>query len=416
MATIAKHEKLSGQSDLPSPPLSPSITLRQIWQTLKEYFGDGYVEGSSPLRFRVHLCETEKPAPTDNVFYGVHIEEDDMALFNSMGATTKPSCTCKGMAAVISHIDAYLETHEIVSSTAKGAYGIYSRKDEIVPEETCMYTMRDSLQWWIHWLGGLNREAHFWLQMYVGFSTIPDDLLIPPTHLVDGTFRYLGHTVHEMFDGMKAQGVSAADCEYMYMCLLREYVVQYLEKVDDGLRRILLEKMIVMAQFRIISGNTPGCAIAILAARGIAFIGSENEKTLDIVAEMGSYGDALSLDMAKEATGILQGEPTESVAGKDRALLSAELRWLHARCNAILDAQDGGEYMKRYATSGFHFVPTMDRYLERHDLKRRKMTPQMQELLETHYRVGPSVPVLAETTSSGGKKKRLSKILNLIRG
>lgn len=392
MAVDPYDEKsTSGKVPAPPPTLPKEYSLKQIWQTLKEYFGDGYVPGSAPLRFRVHICETAKPAPTDNLFFGVHIDEDAMPLFGPLGAATKPPCTCADMAAVVRRMDSFIDA-ALPSDHAADAYGIYSRKDDASAEDTCVYAMRDVVQWWVHWHGPLDRAHHYWKQIYVGFSTIADDLLIPPQHLADGTFRFLGHTVHDVLAGLQhAEGLSAADCEWLYMSLLREFVLQYLEKVDPGLRELLLERTVVMSQFRTISANTPGGAVALLAARGLPLLGGDDEASLDEVVEMAAYGDALSMDMTKEALGVLQGEPTETVAGADRGLLNAELRWTYARCIGILDSHDGGKYVRRYATSGMHFVPTMDRYQERFSLKRRKLTVPMQEMV-ANYTVGCSVP------------------------
>lgn len=385
MAADPYKARLAGRGlSTSSSPALEGITLKEIWQTLKNYFGDGYVPGSAPFRFKVHLCETVKPPPTENLFFGVHIDEDAMPLFGPLGAAIKPPCSCAGIAAVVRRIDTFIDTAS-PSVHAAPVYSIYSRKDDATPEDTCVYAMRDVLQWWVHWHGPLDLARHYWKHIYVGFSTIPDDLLIPPQHLVDGTFRFLGHTVHEMLAGLQHnEGMTTADCEYLYMSLLCEFVVQYLEKVDPGLRELLLEKTLVMSQFRSISANTRGCAAVLLAARGLQFLGGEDEASLDEVAEMAAYGDALSMDMTKEALGLLQGEPTETVAGTDRALLNAELRWTYARCIAILDAHNNGVFLRRFATSGMHFVPIMDRYQERLSLKRRKLTKQMQARIATY--------------------------------
>lgn len=76
------HEELT----LAYSPARQIMTLQEIWQTLKDYFGDGYIRHSVPFRFNVHLCETHKvPVHNDNVFLGVQIDKDMMPLFGSLG-------------------------------------------------------------------------------------------------------------------------------------------------------------------------------------------------------------------------------------------------------------------------------------------------------------------------------------------
>lgn len=120
---------------------------------------------------------------------------------------------------------------------------------------------------------------------------------------------------------MRAEGVSAEDCLYMKMCVWRQYFAQYIEKADPDLRSLLIERIHLMSQFRIISANTHDCAAALLAARDVALEDKHND-----AIEMSAYGDALSMELAKEALGLLQGEPTEATAGRERGRLKAELR------------------------------------------------------------------------------------------
>ncbi|KAJ6490042.1 hypothetical protein C8R45DRAFT_826551 [Mycena sanguinolenta] len=353
---------------LPSPP--QRLTLKQIWETLKNYFGDGYTIHSAPFRFNVHLCETQRvPVENDNIFFGVNIDEDMMPLFGSLGETVKPPCTCEGMAA------------------------IFSRKDEASVEETCAYVMRDAVQWWVQWHDGSLARRDYWKHLYIGAATAFDDVLVPPEHLVDGTFRFLGHTMSDMSAGMISEGMSAENARYMEMCLWRECFAQYVEKIDPAIRELLIEKTHVMTQFHVISANVHGCAAALLAARGVAFDGVSDE-----AVEMAAYGDCLSMNLIKEALGIMKGEPTETTAGRDRDRLQAELRWMYSRTMNQLDTHELAKYLKKYASAGLHFVSLDDRYQERVEGRRRRMlTPQMRALIAS-YTVGPSGPVHVEAS------------------
>ncbi|KAJ6471402.1 hypothetical protein C8R45DRAFT_874953 [Mycena sanguinolenta] len=352
--------------------------MKQIWQTLKDYFGDGYISRSAPFRFNVHLCETQRVPANDNIFFGVNIDEEVMPLFGSLGEAVKPPCTCEDMAALCCHID------DLVDKTVK---------DEASVEDTCTYAMRDALQWWVHWHDGTLARKDYWKHLYIAIATVCDDILVPPEHLVDGTFRFLGHSVTDVVAGMRSEGVSDEAVRYMEMSLWRSCFAQYVEKIDPKIRNLLLEKTLIMSQFHVAGANTHGSAVALLAARGITFDGVRDE-----AVEMAAYGDCFSMDLAKEALGIMKGEPTEITAGRDRNQLNAELRWTYARIMNQLDMHDVSKYLRRHASSGFHFVPLDDRYQERVEGRRRRvLTPQMQALIAS-YTVGPSGPLYIEAS------------------
>lgn len=351
------------QSNLSSPPLKadspslsqPSISMKLIWQTLKTYFGDGAIARSSPIRFNTHFCDLKRQQTTnENIHYGVEINEDAMPLFSAFGDTCAPPCSCEDVQELCRHIEDYIET---VPTTHTGDYSLHTGKGDVSVEEACAYTMRDAMHWWIHWQGKL--DGHHWKQIYGAFSTIPDDVMIPPQHLIDGSFRLLGNTLSDLLVGLRSENVHPDDIKFLEMCLWRQYVLQYLEKIDPGIRSILLSKMTLMTQFRNMTGNTHGAAVCILASRGIRSQGVE-----DNAVEMAAVSDALSLDMAKEVLGVLQGESTETVAG-NREQLKKELRWLYVRCLESLDSYPSAPILRRYATAGWHYVFIMDRYRER---------------------------------------------------
>jgi len=218
--------------------------------------------------------------------------------------------------------------------------------------------MRDTLSWWVHW-GGTIRAADYWKLIYVALAAIPDDVQIHPRDFVDGTYRFLGHTWNDCREGLLAEGVPPETVLFVEMTLLRQVVTQYLEKVDPGLRPLLVSKTYLMTQYRVQTGNTLGCAALLLASEGLG-----SERLDDNALEMASIAQCLSMDMAKEAVGVLEGEKTETVVG-DRVQLKRELRWVYVRCLEYLDTQPNVHLLRRYATSGLHYVPMMDRYLER---------------------------------------------------
>ncbi|KAJ6489994.1 hypothetical protein C8R45DRAFT_929283 [Mycena sanguinolenta] len=315
----------------PTLPLSPPqrMTLKQIRETLKDYFGDGYIIHSAPFRFNVHLCETQKvPVDNDNVFLSVNIDEETMPLFGSLGHTVKP---------------ALHTTWSARAPPIADAYKIFSGKNEASVEETWVYAMRHGLQWWMQWHDGTRKD--YWKHLYVGWTAACDDILVPPERLVDGTFRSLGHTVSEMISGMLSDRGRSIHGDVS------------VARIDPKIRELLLEKTHVMSQFQIVNANVQGCAAAVLAARGIAFDGVRDE-----AVEMAALADCFSMNIAKEGFGLMKGEPTETTAGRDRGRLKAELRWMYARTMDQLDPHELAKYLKKFASSGLHAVLLIDRY------------------------------------------------------
>ncbi|KAL7622899.1 hypothetical protein AAE478_006578 [Parahypoxylon ruwenzoriense] len=204
--------------------------------------------------------------------------------------------------------------------------------------------------------------GHYWKHYYIAFATIPDDLQIPPVDYINGKFRFLGHTWPECREGLLAEGVHPDTVKFAEMCLWREIILQYLEKVDPELWSIVVSKMTLMAHHRVISANAHGAGAVLLASGGIMSKGVE-----DKALEISSICHCLSLDMAKESIGVLKGEKTESVAG-DRQQLKRELLWLYVRGQEYLQMEPTGNaffILIRYASASFQYVPMMDRYRER---------------------------------------------------
>ncbi|KAF2134732.1 hypothetical protein P153DRAFT_427379 [Dothidotthia symphoricarpi CBS 119687] len=330
--------------------------MKEMWETLKQYFGDGYIPGSAPLRYNLHVCTMKQvPAKNDSIRYGVEISEEAMPLFSVLGDTCAPPCSCQDITGVIQHIDKYLENAPVRHVDDNT---ITSEKGDVDVDQVSLYIMRDTLSWWVHW-GGSLQPTNYWKLIYVAFAAIPDDVQVHPRDFIDGTFRFLGHTWADCRDGLLAEGVPSNQVKLAEMTLWRQMVTQYLEKVDPGLRPLLVSKTSLMTQYRVMTANTLGCAALLLASEGVVSGGMD-----DNALEMASTAQCLSMDMAKEAMGVLEGEKTETVAG-NRKQLKRELRWVYVRCMQYLETQPHAYLLRRYASSGLHYVPMMDRYLER---------------------------------------------------
>ncbi|KAJ5683047.1 hypothetical protein N7462_006212 [Penicillium macrosclerotiorum] len=316
--------------------------MDSMWQAVKAYFGE------NPIRLTTHCCELQAPSVrNENINFGVEIPEDVMGLFSAIGDTVMPPCTCDSMDALCQHIDDFIRTS---SDRRKEDYSLHSGKVDQTAEQVCQFAMRDSLQWWTIWHGSL--ENHQWKHLYLAFCTISDDLVIPPQDLANGSFRLLGHTLAEVLEGLRGEGIHPNDIRLLEMLIWRQYIMQYLEKIDTGLRPLILGKTTVMTQFRVMTAGVHNVAIILLAARGIRSQGPK-----DAGVEMAAICDCLSMDIAKEALGVLKGEKTESVAGRNRAQLKRELRWLYVRCIEYLDLQPNAMFLRRYATGALYLCP-----------------------------------------------------------
>ena len=88
----------------------------------------------------------------------------------------------------------------------------------------------DAVQWWRHWHRSL--KGHYWQRIYIAFSTISEDVTVPPRHLLNGDFRLLGHSVTEMWDGIRQENIHPDSIAFMELCLLRQYITQYFDKQE----------------------------------------------------------------------------------------------------------------------------------------------------------------------------------------
>nr|XP_036581493.1 uncharacterized protein CTRU02_08543 [Colletotrichum truncatum]KAF6789844.1 hypothetical protein CTRU02_08543 [Colletotrichum truncatum] len=354
--------------------------MKDMWQLLKKYFGDGFVPGSAPFRYNIHLCDLKPLARKQKgVYYGVHIDEDAMPLFSALGDTCAPDCTCYEIQDIVRRIDGYMET---ATDHHPDDYEITSGKNDTDLEEMSLYVMRDTLSWWLHWSGGpLRKGEDYWKHLYIAFVTVPDDYQLPPRDVLTGKFRFLGHTWDECRAGLLSEGLRPDQVEFLEMCYWRELIVQYIEKVDPGLRPMLVSRTTLMTYFRVLTANTLGCNAILMATEGMMEGPLEHGPL-----EMASIAQCLSMDMAKEALGVLQGEKTEAVVG-DRVQLKRELRWVYSRCVDYVGARDDSHIFRRYATAGLHYVPMMDRYLERtRGNKRFPITEKMGRILAAYIK------------------------------
>ncbi|KAJ5188188.1 hypothetical protein N7491_004512 [Penicillium cf. griseofulvum] len=213
-------------------------------------------------------------------------------------------------------------------------YSLHIQKGDTSVEESCLYAMRDAIQWWRHWHRSL--EKHHWKHLYVAFSTIPQDVTIPPQHLVNGEFRFLGNTFADVLNGLHTEGVSPDQIAFMEMCLLRQYLVQYISKQEPRLNSKLYPEPAFASNWRNINGNVSGSTMGILAAR------ATDLGLVNIAVKMTPIADYLSMNLMCKSSILTDKMVSEGSLAHNLAPL-----------------------ISRSVSSGLHFIPTMDGGLER---------------------------------------------------
>ncbi|KAI9931056.1 hypothetical protein ASPWEDRAFT_238086 [Aspergillus wentii DTO 134E9] len=368
------------------------LTMSDMWQEVTAYFQNG-PSSSNPLRFRTHLCLLQPPASRNgNLDYGFEVDEEAMTIFSCMGGTSRPPCTCKDLDELVEDMENFMSS---CATPHPDDYTIHTEKSDTSIEEVALYTMRDTLQWWVTWQGSIG--SHFWKHLYVAIITICDDVAIPPQDLANGTFRFLGYTLEDILDGLHSEGVHPDDIRELKMLTWRQFICQYLEKVHPRIRARLLSQTTMMTQFRVMTGNPQGAALTILASRATGPFSAAYD-----AVELAGIGVCLSLDIGKEARGVLQGEETETVAGKNRDLLKSELRWIYARSIELLDVQPLASLVRRFATSGFSYVLVMDRYLEWTRNTRIPMTPGLRHMIDSYRGLQSNhIPISVDEPAQG---------------
>lgn len=204
-------------------------------------------------------------------------------------------------------------------------------------------------------------------------------------------------------------------------------LLQYLEKADPGLRALLLKRTTLMTQFHTLMANVWGVGVCLLAAEGEAAAALDAYVARGAIAlDLAAVAQCLSMDTAKESMGVLRHERTDPVAG-GRERFKRELRWLFACATERIAAEPYAHICMRFGTSGFHFTPMMDRYLERAAGERIPMSDEAVTLIACLQAEVKSSRLLWRSGDSGGgeggkeqrgtalnKKKNESKVGHLL--
>ncbi|KAJ5936801.1 hypothetical protein N7466_003251 [Penicillium verhagenii] len=242
-----------------------------------------------------------------------------------------------------------------------------------------IYAMRDALQWWRHWHGSL--EHNYWKHVYLAFTIIPEDVTIHPLELLTGDFRLLGHSATEVWEGLHKENVQADTIAFMEMCLLRQYIAQYLAKrqeCEQDINKILRTTPALSSSWRDITANTHGATVALLAANRAEDIG-----IIESAIHMTIVVDNLSMNMLGGALVRDTGAP---VARERQRCSKYELQGVYMKYMELLDLHPSSPLLSRSVSSGLHFAPGMDGCRERVKGVRIPMTASWRRVVEFYVK------------------------------
>jgi hypothetical protein len=195
---------------------------------------------------------------------------------------------------------------------------------------------------------------------YIAFSTICDDLCIPPLDLVRGGFRMYGRSAADLAAAMDEQGWGP-DGPRALLSLVRQYVLQYAEKAHAGVHPRLNELAGVWDAviYRTHTANTYGAAIVV--ARACETGPASFAWLMD-----SSVCDAISMDLCKSAMDVYRQDHHQPTA-HDRHEARRQAAYHSLYLDLIDDLVAGGapDDLVHFGRAGFLFVQLQDRYRER---------------------------------------------------
>jgi hypothetical protein len=270
-------------------------------------------------------------------------------------------------------------------------YTNWSKKRDATAAETVTYVCRDTLQWMALWCGERYADrpvgAH-----YIAFSTVTDDICVPPLDLIGGRFRIYGRSLPDMVTALDRHGWGA-DATHMLLSLTRQYILQYTEKADfdPTAGRSRLEAELNRAAevwdsvvYHLLTANTYGGAIVVGRTHHIG--PARFDWHMDA-----SICDCVSMNLGKSAQGIYQVDDF-SPTDHDSLRTQRETGYHSVYLDLIDDLVHGGapEPLVNYGRSGLLFVPLGDRYRERRAGHRFPIRPAMARELRRLFGARPT--------------------------
>ena len=275
-------------------------------------------------------------------------------------------------------------------------YTDWSRKDDQTAEESLKRVCRDSIQWMGAWLGAEYDMSPTAVQL-IAFCTVVDDICIPPLDLINGNFRMYGRSARAIFEDLAHEGWDR-DATHILLALVRQYFLQYAEKVDfdiegnGGLHSILSRTPGVWDStvYRTHTANTYTAAVVI--ARVTSSGPLSNTWIMD-----SSICDAISMDLAKSALRVYQLDNHQPTAGAGHADTQELTRQRKAGYHTIyLDLIDdlvftgAPEPIVHFGRAGFLYVQMHHRYLERRAGQRFPMSPHVDSEVQRLFGNNPT--------------------------
>jgi hypothetical protein len=272
--------------------------------------------------------------------------------------------------------------HMIIDATAEMAplsrthdYSLCTRMGDTSIDEIAAYSMRDAIQWWEHWYGSL--VGNHWKHIYLAFSTIPEDIVIPPQHLLDGTFCLLGNSFSDMLSGLRKENVPEDAIAFMEKCILRQYIAQYIEKQDTEPGRQLGFDTQYRARWRDTLANTYGATTCLLVANK-----SESLGVISTGIQMTVLMDKLSEKVASNP--LITADSLEF--RRHRQNPDPEFQEVYSQYLKILDVIPTAPLLSRSVLSGLHVIPHMDGARERVKQTRFPMSTSLHNKVYSYIR------------------------------
>ncbi|KAJ5691606.1 hypothetical protein N7488_012341 [Penicillium malachiteum] len=261
---------------------------------------------------------------------------------------------------------------DVKSSLQTKDYSFSSDTVGISMDDLAVHAMRDAVQWWAHWDRSMVDSR--WKHIYTAFSTIPEDVVIPPQHLLDGEFRLLGNSFADVLNGLREENISADNIAFMEKCLLQQYLVQYLDKTDPKFRNIIRSTSECQARWRDIMANTYGCTAALLAAN--------KSKSL------GLFGTALQMTITMDTLAMKRVcrslIPAAMNSQESRQCPEPEFRGVYLKYMDLIHMIPTAPLLSRSVSSGLHFIPSMDGARERRKRVRFPMSVSLLNQVQSY--------------------------------
>ncbi|KAF9894967.1 hypothetical protein FE257_004590 [Aspergillus nanangensis] len=275
-------------------------------------------------------------------------------------------------------------------------YTDWSKKNDMTAEQTVRYLCRDSIQWMGTWCGADYAASLAGLH-YLALAAITDDICIPPLDLLSQRFRMYGFSARDVIETMVNQGWGR-DATHALLALVREYLLQYAEKVDFGktpkvgLHSALSQSIEVWDSvvYRTHTANCYGVGIVVCRIAGSSPL---TETWLNDAA----ICDCVSMDLCKSTLRIYQHDDHAPTAGNAKDVEVNRKAGYHSVYLDLIDDlvfSGAPESAVHYGRAGFLFVQIVDRYLERRAGHRFPIRPSMDRELHRLFGDEPTDTLL----------------------